>query len=145
MTPEEQAKARLAAKYAAKNTAANSVGSQALQVAQAQTMQEQQPQVIVVQAAQPQVAPMQPTMGIECPKCHSHNCQITMVEVGQKTKRKGIGFGGHLNNFFRFWGILFTFGILKLFWKKSEGVNSTKTVTRKTAICQSCGYSWTVR
>lgn len=145
MTPEEQAKARLAAKYAAKKATTDSVGSQALQTVQAQTMQEQQPQVIVVQAAQPQVVPMQPTMSIECPKCHGHNCQITMVEVGQKTKRKGVGFGGHLNNFLRFICICASGGILWLFWKKSEGVNSTKTVTRKTAICQSCGYSWTVK
>jgi hypothetical protein len=35
---------------------------------------------------------------MKCPKCQSENVNIQIVEEGQQTNKKGIGFGGKLNN-----------------------------------------------
>ena len=82
--------------------------------------------------------------GMACPKCGGHNVQVQMVEQGQKTKRKGIGLGGHINNTARGLTAIGTFGLSNLVWKKSEGVNQTKTNNKAMGICQSCGYSWKI-
>jgi hypothetical protein len=67
-----------------------------------------------------------------------------MIETGQKTKKKGIGFGGHVNNAARSATAMCTLGVSNLFWKKSKGVNYTQNKNSKVAICQECGNSWTV-
>lgn len=33
-----------------------------------------------------------------CPKCGSQNVNVQMIQTGGKTKKKGNGVGGHMNN-----------------------------------------------
>lgn len=82
---------------------------------------------------------------MQCPDCGSTDVTIQMVEKGQMTSKKGLGFGGHMNNAARATTALFTLGASNLVWKKSEGTNKTKTVQEKVAICQNCGNSWVVK
>lgn len=49
-----------------------------------------------------------------------------------------------MNNTARGLAALGTLGISNLFWKKSQGVNYTKTKHAKVALCQSCGYDWEI-
>lgn len=79
---------------------------------------------------------------MECPICGSQDVQVQLVEQGQKTKRKGIGFGGHMNNAARGVTAVMTLGASNLVWKKSQGVNQTKTINAKIGVCQNCGSSW---
>ena len=81
---------------------------------------------------------------MQCPVCGSVNVQVQMVETGQKTKRKGVGLGGHLNNAARGMTAVATLGMSNLVWKKSQGVNQTKTNTEKWGICQNCGSTWEI-
>ena len=81
---------------------------------------------------------------MKCKRCGSHDVVVQYVEKGQKTARKSIGLGGHINNTARGVTALCTFGVSNLVWKKSEGVNVTKTKSGKVAICQDCGKSWNV-
>lgn len=83
-------------------------------------------------------------MALVCPGCKSENVCVTFLEKGQKTGRRGKGFGGHMNNTARGLTALGTLGISNLFWKKSQGVNYTKTKHVKVALCQSCGYDWEI-
>lgn len=83
--------------------------------------------------------------GLSCRRCGSQNVTVQVMQVAGKTKRKGNGFSGHANNFFRIIAIICTLGLAALFWKKSEGVNQTKYSNQKVAICQSCGSSWNVK
>lgn len=82
---------------------------------------------------------------LSCKRCGSQSVVIQMMQVAGKTKRKGNGFSGHANNFFRMITIICTLGLAALFWKKSEGVNQTKYNNQKIAVCQSCGSSWNVK
>ena len=80
-----------------------------------------------------------------CPKCKSENVTISMEQVASKSAKKGIGFGGHVNNAARKfvgWG---SFGISNLFWKKSTGSEKTKFTNQKVCLCQNCGYSWNIK
>lgn len=68
-----------------------------------------------------------------------------MEQVASKSAKKGIGFGGHVNNAARKfvgWG---SFGISNLFWKKSTGSEKTKFTNQKVCLCQNCGYSWNIK
>lgn len=80
-----------------------------------------------------------------CPQCGSENVQITMEEVGSKTKKTGVGLGGHLNNAARGMVALSTFGVSNLVWKKAKGEAKTKTQLQKFCICQQCGNSWNIK
>jgi transcription elongation factor Elf1 len=82
---------------------------------------------------------------MQCPDCGSTDVTIQMVEKGQMTSKKGLGFGGHMNNAARATTAVATLGMSNLFWKKSKGTNKTKTVQEKVAICQNCGNSWVVK
>ena len=81
---------------------------------------------------------------MKCKRCGSQNVTVQFVEKGQKTARKGIGLGGHINNTARGLTAIGTLGLSNLVWKKSEGVNKTVTKNGKIAICQDCGKSWNV-
>ena len=102
----------------------------------------------VVQQAviQPVVAqPVQQQSGVCCPNCGSYNVQVQIVEVGQQTNKKGVGFGGHMNNMARGMTAVATLGMSNLVWKKSMGTSKTKTVNATMAVCQQCGSSWEVK
>lgn len=81
---------------------------------------------------------------MKCPKCNSENVQVQIVEEGQQTNKKGVGFGGHINNSARGLTAICTLGISNLFWKKSKGTNKTKTINCTVGICQNCGNTWTI-
>lgn len=83
--------------------------------------------------------------GLSCKRCGSQNVTVQVMQVAGKTKRKGNGFSGHANNFFRIITIICTVGLAAIFWKKSEGVNQTKYVNQKVAVCQTCGSSWNIK
>lgn len=80
-----------------------------------------------------------------CPKCGSENVNISMEEVGSKTKKHGVGLGGHANNIARGMTAVVTLGMSNLVWKKSKGTEKTKAVTAKVCICQACGNSWEIK
>ena len=80
-----------------------------------------------------------------CPKCKSENVTISMEQAASKTAKKGIGFGGHVNNAARTVVGLSTLGISNLFWKKSTGNEKTKFENQKVCLCQNCGYSWNIK
>ena len=118
-----------------------------LGIVQAQTSQmvpiEAQP--IQVYPAQAQPTPPRQNGGLCCPTCGSTNVQVQLVEQGQQTTKKGVGFGGHVNNTARALTAIGTLGMSNLVWKKSKGTNKTKTVHATVAICQYCGNSWEVK
>ena len=62
-----------------------------------------------------------------CPKCGSDNVHVTREEVGSKTKKKGNGIGGHINNTARGLTAVCTLGMSNLVWKKSKGGEKSKT------------------
>ena len=56
---------------------------------------------------------------MKCPECGSENVQIQLVEEGQQTNKKGLGFGGQ--------------------------TNKTKTINSTVGICQNCGNTWIIK
>ena len=82
---------------------------------------------------------------MQCPNCGGENVQVQLVEQGQQTTKKGLGFGGHMNNAARATTAVMTLGMSNLFWKKSHGTNKTTTVNATIAICQDCGNTWEVK
>lgn len=81
---------------------------------------------------------------MKCPNCGSENVQVQLVEAGQQTNKKGIGFGGRMNNTARGFTAICTLGVSNLFWKKSKGTNKTKTINNTMGICQNCGNTWLI-
>ena len=81
---------------------------------------------------------------MNCPKCNSTNVTITREEVGSKTKKKGVGAGGHLNNTARGLTAVCTLGLSNIVWKKSQGSNKTTTQNVTIGICQDCGNTWEI-
>ena len=65
---------------------------------------------------------------MKCSKCGSENVQVQLIEEGQQTNKKGIGFGGHVNNSARGFTALCTLGMSNLFWKKSKGKQKQLTL-----------------
>lgn len=82
---------------------------------------------------------------MQCPNCGSGNVQVQLVEQGQQTTKKGLGFGGHVNNAARALTAVSTLGVSNLVWKKSKGTNKTKTVNATMGICQQCGSAWEIK
>lgn len=74
------------------------------------------------------------TIQLECPKCHSHNITVS-TNTYTKSKSRSL-----------LWNVLMTVitGGIWLIWmlirKRKE-----KVIHEKTAICQSCGYSWNIK
>ena len=79
---------------------------------------------------------------MECPKCNSENVIVQMAQDSEKTSKKGVGFGGHMNNAARAVTAVSTLGMSTLFWKKSKGTNKTKVKNKAVAVCQNCGHMW---
>lgn len=80
-----------------------------------------------------------------CPNCGSENVTISMQQVEGKTKKHGVGFGGHMNNAARGLTAVCTLGASNLVWKKSKGGEKTKFKSRKVCLCQKCGNSWEIK
>ena len=81
---------------------------------------------------------------MQCPNCGGTNVNVQLVEQGQMTTKKGVGFGGHVNNTARALTAIGTLGMSNLVWKKSKGTNKTNTVTATMGICQECGNTWVI-
>ena len=81
---------------------------------------------------------------MKCPQCESEKVTVELMQTGSKTKKKGNGIGGHINNAARGLTAVATFGMSNLVWKKSKGGEKTKIETQKVWLCQSCGNSWKV-
>ena len=79
-----------------------------------------------------------------CPKCNSSDVNIQVEQVAAKTKNKGVGLGGHINNIARGTTALITLGASNLVWKKATGTEQTKFKNKKICLCQNCGYSWNI-
>lgn len=80
-----------------------------------------------------------------CKKCGSENVIVQREQIGAKTKtntkKKGCLF--RITRTFLVW---ITNGFWLLFGKKDKTSKSkTKTQNRTVAVCQDCGYSWTVK
>lgn len=85
--------------------------------------------------------PPQPQGGTACPKCGSHNVSITMTQTNAKTHTKG---NGCLWSLGRMCLIFCTCG-LWLIVGKHKATSKTQFANVKTAVCQDCGHSWSVR
>ncbi|WP_392452548.1 hypothetical protein [Corynebacterium dentalis] len=82
---------------------------------------------------------------MNCPKCKSENIRIEFVQSGGKSKHKGTGFGGNMNNAARGLTAVSTLGMSNLVWKKSTGGSGTKFKNQRMGLCQNCGNGWKVK
>ena len=80
-----------------------------------------------------------------CPNCGSENVTIEMMQTASKSKHKGVGLGGHLNNAARGLTAVSTLGMSNLVWKKSKGGSKTTFTNEKVCLCQNCGNSWMIK
>ena len=84
--------------------------------------------------------------GMKCPKCKSNNVVVQLVEVGSstKTKKSGVGLGGHTHNAVRGVMAVGTLGMSNLVIKKATGTEKSKgkTKTKPFCVCQNCGNTW---
>ena len=71
-----------------------------------------------------------------CPKCGSENVNISMVNSKVKTNDTSL-----LTKMGRGFLILCTCGLWLLVPKRK---GNSKIKSKKTAICQGCGYSWNI-
>lgn len=79
---------------------------------------------------------------MKCPKCGSKTVLVQVMEKKSKTKKKGIGLGGHVNNTARALTAVSTLGLSNIVWKKSKGMDYTKNKNAAVAVCQDCGHMW---
>lgn len=88
----------------------------------------------------------QQPQGMQCPKCKGYNVNVQIVEVGSKskTKKSGVGLGGHAHNAVRGVMAIGTLGASNLVVKKATGEakTNTKTKNKTMCICQNCGHTW---
>lgn len=77
--------------------------------------------------------------------CGSENVTISMQQVSSKTKKSGVGFGGHMNNAARGLTAMCTLGLSNLVWKKSTGTAKEVVKNQKMCLCQNCGNSWPIK
>ena len=82
---------------------------------------------------------------MKCPNCGSENVTISMEQTGTKTKKSGVGFGGHMNNVARGMTAVCTLGMSNLVWKKAKGTEKSVAVTEKVCLCQNCGNTWVIK
>ena len=80
-----------------------------------------------------------------CPNCGSENVTISIEQTGTKTKKTGVGVGGHLNNTARAMTAVATLGMSNIVWKKAKGEEKSVSITQKICLCQNCGNSWTIK
>ena len=79
-----------------------------------------------------------------CPKCGSENVNVERELEKGKTKNKGVGLGGHVNNTASGLTAVCTLGMSNLVWKKSKGTEKEKFKNVTVGICQNCGNTWKV-
>lgn len=119
---------------------------QQVQQYQQQPMQQYQQQPMQ-QYQQPQ--PVQQSSGLVCPKCKSNNVSVQLIEVGSssKTKKSGVGLGGHAHNAMRGVAAISTLGMSNLVIKKATGTEKSKGKTKNKpfGVCQNCGNTWEVK
>ena len=75
-----------------------------------------------------------------CPKCNSQNVNVTVVQTNAKTRNRG---RGCLWSIGRLTLIICTCG-LWLLVGKSKGKGKTKFANETQAVCQNCGYRWSI-
>jgi transcription elongation factor Elf1 len=79
-------------------------------------------------------------MKMTCTHCGSTNINVTIENVGSKTKiRKRSALGSLI----RLILIICTFGLWALVGRRT-GTARTKSINRKIALCQQCGASWEI-
>ena len=119
---------------------------QPMQQYQQKPMQQYQQQPMQ-QYQQPQ--PVQQSSGLVCPKCKSNNVSVQLIEVGSssKTKKSGVGLGGHAHNAMRGVAAISTLGMSNLVIKKATGTEKSKGKTKNKpfGVCQNCGNTWEVK
>lgn len=77
---------------------------------------------------------------MKCPKCSSENVTVTTEQLSAKTKGRNVGC---LWTVCRWTLILCTCGLWLLIGKR-KSTSKTKFKNSTVAICQNCGYKWTV-
>lgn len=82
---------------------------------------------------------------MNCPKCHSANTRIEMIQTSSKATHKGTGLMGHTNNAMRGITAVSTLGMSNLVWKKSKGSSRSKFKHVSVAVCQDCGSNWKIK
>lgn len=75
-----------------------------------------------------------------CPKCGSENINIVLEQTRAKTSTRG---NGCLWGIGRLFLVILTCG-LWLLVGKHRGTSNTKFSNQKVALCQNCGYKWSV-
>lgn len=125
------------------------ISQQPYQQSVQQPMEQPVPQQYQQPVQQIYQQPVQQQGGIMCPKCKGHNVNVQMVEVGSttKTKKSGVGLGGHAHNAARAGAAVVTLGMSNLVIKKATGTEKGKTKTKNETycICQNCGNSWKIK
>jgi len=76
-----------------------------------------------------------------CPKGNNENVTKQLEQVGAKTKKRKNSIMKTLGRIF----LIFCTCGLWLLVGRSNGKEKTTFQNKKTAICQQCGYSWTVK
>lgn len=79
---------------------------------------------------------------MKCPKCKSEDVTVELAQTKGKTKKHGVGLGGHVNNAARGVAAMSTLGLSNLVWKKSKGTEKTSFKNEAMCICQNCGHVW---
>lgn len=82
---------------------------------------------------------------MQCPKCKSENVTVELAQAGGRTKKHGVGIGGHINNAARKAAAMGTLGFSNLVWKKSTGTEKTTFKNEAMCVCQNCGHVWKVK
>jgi predicted nucleic-acid-binding Zn-ribbon protein len=80
-----------------------------------------------------------------CPKCHSENVTVQIVETGAKTSKLGNAGKAMLHNTGRAAAGVMTLGASNLFISKEKGHTHTKISSQKMCVCQKCGNSWAIK
>ncbi len=78
---------------------------------------------------------------LRCARCGSNNIQVSMVQTGAKTNTRNASLSSRIG---RMLLIYLTAGIWLLVTKRKTQ-SKTKFINQKMAVCQNCGYSWTVK
>ena len=82
---------------------------------------------------------------MKCPKCGSENVTVELEQVGSKTKKTGVGLGGHVNNAARGLTAIATLGMSNLIWKTATGEEETREKNQQECVWTNCGYSWNIK
>jgi len=78
---------------------------------------------------------------MRCPKCGSENVAVTLEQVSAKTRKRGMGI---LWGIARLMLIICTCGLWLLIGRR-KGTSKTQFKNKTVALCQNCGYKFSVR